>query len=103
MLILRPSAVESSCSRFHAIPVSSGEDATIFPVGEREDWPLDWAGVTKRHDRVELYVSKSSRIEGVVEVVNTPGSRFGENERDTVVVLVPRAVKEVVGPAESLG
>ena len=59
--------------------------------------------MNKRLDRVEFYVSKSSRIEGVVGVENTPGSRFDENERDTVVVLVPRAVEEVVGPAESLG
>ena len=77
--------------------------ATIFPIGEREDRPLDRAGVTKWLDRVEFYVSKSSRIEGVVGVENALGSSFDENERDTAVVLFPRAVEEAAGPTELLG
>ena len=54
-------------------------------------------------DRVEFYDAKSLRIGEVIEAENMPGSSLDENERDMVVVLVQRAVKEVAGPTEWLG
>ena len=60
LLILRLSSVESSCSRFQTIPVSSRMDVTTIPIGESEDRCLDREGVTKHFDRVE-FKSRSPR------------------------------------------